>query len=1576
MIRRSPFSARRDAVMRHLGCRAVPRTALWALASLLCAAPLALAGDAPGSLKDPYRDAYRGYKPGFVAQVWETRVFGRWRASDKEMRLSTEPSFFTLNMIHEDSRANALVTAALEKEAQSRYDDARAMYQIVIDKYPQALYRVSRYGVFVPISQYCQRRLLNFPAARLEAYRTLYDPRAREAFERARRKHSLIGLSEIVDGMLATSYGGEAIVELGNASLDTGHFLAALERFNTVREFFPYPELRTPELSLKIHYCERTLGRSPARFRPPKQASRLSSAQLAGLRRSVAAARYDKPPFHSQMASAPHRASDDHTLFPPSTDPLAVRNPVWEHRLPGSRHDFFVYAQPVVTENSVIYRHKNIVYCRSILTGEPRWINDLGGRATWQNWHERQYPQEDVLVQDGLVFTTVSKGGPSLVALDEVTGQLRWAYGPMVASTREEARLRFESAPAGGPTTVYAGYVLDNIEGDTHTDSEYGLVAFESATGRLRWRRPLSRLAPGKFAAGFAEQRRNRIRSFTSPPLYHQGTVYYNTNAGAVAALDSLSGRVKWLMHYPYHPGVHDATRQFGSGGGRVKYSAVFFRPHNPMFWYNQRPLVVGEHLYTLPVDSPFLLCLDRGTGKVVWSKPKGTVGSAHLLGPIRSGELVLVYTGRNKRIRAQDTPRPVQLIDPQTGQTVWGSDDLVPRDPQPVMKYRAHVRRGVDFGMGANDWWHEVAARPLITRDGRLHVVSFFYLGYPIFGWCINLGVVDLPGRKIVAQRRYYSGELVAAAGRLISSVCPREVAALEELPHKDARVRSFIRVGKEIMADSVPENREAPFLPFSRVTFRRYGVPFELRFGCRSVSMVYERAAVQQALAGRTDPESDFARAELALAASQLDDASARLKECLRRVSSEDLDFRALIRQQLFRVRKRLARSAIRAGQRDLELEHGLGMSRTASTLAEEIETLFALADAYERRGETGAAARALRSVIAAYGHHEYPVAPVAVREPAPVLAAADQVVAKAGSFAENPFYSEEMQRSLALSRRGLPLYFSAVSPLPKPLTVRAGELAAARLVRLRDRSAAFAAEFETLAGRELAGRAAEEQLYRLWEFPGTAAAQKVLDDLFRRAAALEGAAGRQRRWRLADTARICRLRVPEAQRARVTAPPDVVHTVAIDPAAPVRRRNLAEAEGINWLVLERRGDRSRHANLLFLGGRVRKRLDNKFVLRWFDLATGDRVWEQTNLRLRGKGQEPGFFEAFVHGDIVVFHGLYDVLAYDLRGKESVLRWRYRVPFDFETKHALLSGDLLILSGKSETVALVVPTASPAGEVAWQVKERGDLYTAPYFHGDRLVCVRKMPFNVTVRYRATGKLIGRLDLPDLSMHTLHPLLEQAGPRALPIAHDGKHLVVTDGWYYILLDIERMATVWKRLIDSNDLTREPAMRLALKGDYLAVLKEDYDQKVIYMLSSRTGEVLWHTDPKRARSPQPMHSLLIEGDHVYGIGVHPGQGFFLVGRHCETGQRLFRTEQTGYQSRVAVRMAPRSYGGHVVVTVRDRQDFELKAFDLRTGRHLRTLKAKGVAPFGVHGRVSATAQNGRLVLLSKDKLSF
>ena len=78
-----------------------------------------------------------------------------------------------------------------------------------------------------------------------------------------------------------------------------------------------------------------------------------------------------------------------------------------------------------------------------------------------------------------------------------------------------------------------------------------------------------------------------------------------------------------------------------------------------------------------------------------------------------------------------------------------------------------------------------------------------------------------------------------------------------------------------------------------------------------------------------------------------------------------------------------------------------------------------------------------------------------------------------------------------------------------------------------------------------------------------------------------------------------------------------------------------------------------------------------------------------------------------------------------------------------------------------------------------------------------------------------------------------------------------------------------------------------------------------------------------------------------------------------------------------YQGKPKVRLRPRGYGDHVVVEVQQGRRFELRVFDVRAkGKLVHTVGAKGDGVFGQHGRVSATVQHGRAILLSKDKLAM
>jgi len=164
------------------------------------------------------------------------------------------------------------------------------------------------------------------------------------------------------------------------------------------------------------------------------------------------------------------------------------------------------------------------------------------------------------------------------------------------------------------------------------------------------------------------------------------------------------------------------------------------------------------------------------------------------------------------------------------------------------------------------------------------------------------------------------------------------------------------------------------------------------------------------------------------------------------------------------------------------------------------------------------------------------------------------------------------------------------------------------------------------------------------------------------------------------------------------------------------------------------------------------------------------------------------------------------------------------------------------------------------------------------------------------------------------------HPLIDN-GPRELPIAHDGKQLAVSDSAYYLMLDVEKMKVAWKRLIDANDMSRLPPMRFELNGDYFAVVKQDYDAKTIHMLSARTGDILWRTDPKVPTSPQPIYSMVIRDGKLYGIRPHAGQGFYFVGWTAKRERPCsLRTSRPGTEE------SPRSGSGLTSMEMRSLRD--------------------------------------------------
>ena len=72
-------------------------------------------------------------------------------------------------------------------------------------------------------------------------------------------------------------------------------------------------------------------------------------------------------------------------------------------------------------------------------------------------------------------------------------------------------------------------------------------------------------------------------------------------------------------------------------------------------------------------------------------------------------------------------------------------------------------------------------------------------------------------------------------------------------------------------------------------------------------------------------------------------------------------------------------------------------------------------------------------------------------------------------------------------------------------------------------------------------------------------------------------------------------------------------------------------------------------------------------------------------------------------------------------------------------------------------------------------------------------------------------------------------------------------------GQFYLAVDLAKRELRWKRLIDDSDWFAGP-MRFYLHEPYLLVLKKDFDVPALYLLDTKTGNIVWHKKDAGDRS--------------------------------------------------------------------------------------------------------------------------
>ncbi len=588
-------------------------------------------------------------------------------------------------------RADATVARHFERfnefTASGQWDEAVETLRQVMETSGSKLWGVTDRR-FISVRDYGQLQLVSLPPEALALYRHRIDPVAKRWYDEglARRDRHL--LLKVVDEALASSWGDNALFVLGEMALESADYAGARAYWEKIIPVEPPAD--TPRTWLCVADTDLDLATVRARLvlvsilegsldrarEELAQFTRLHPAargRLGGEERDYAEAlsgllaeaaswpAQPSSPNWATFAGSPRRnqqavAASENTVpswrvkirpAPPAHHSLwgtgmPARRVAEDARAPLSYH-------PVLAGDLLLVNNQIEILAFDAATGKPAWghedaqiYRDQFDEAVHANYNPPNnlgVPRFTMTVKAGKLYARMgpsvthrpqepSPTAPSgyLVCLDlEAEGRLMWRTVP---DGREWA---FEGSPVSDGANVYVVMRRSDILPQVH------VACFDAQNGSLRWRRFLS-AAETPARSSFFETTHNLL-------TLNRDTLYCNTNLGAVAALSTHDGQIRWVSLYP-------RDRQ----GDLLQPEPHWCRDLNPCL-YDRGTLLVA------PSDSRRIVAFDATTGQILWQTGPEVNDVVHLLGV--AGNQLIASGNKLYWISLDDEPGRVKHVWP-----------------------------------------------------------------------------------------------------------------------------------------------------------------------------------------------------------------------------------------------------------------------------------------------------------------------------------------------------------------------------------------------------------------------------------------------------------------------------------------------------------------------------------------------------------------------------------------------------------------------------------------------------------------------------------------------------------------------------------------------------------------------------------------------------------------------------------------------------------------------------------------------------------------------------------------------
>ena len=180
-----------------------------------------------------------------------------------------------------------------------------------------------------------------------------------------------------------------------------------------------------------------------------------------------------------------------------------------------------------------------------------------------------------------------------LAAYDSITGKLKWHRAAREDASHSKFEVGFMAAPVPGGKLVYV---------PINDSGSLWLMALDPDDGHTVWKSFLCDEPVGGCSPWA-----------TVGVAYAGGDVYVGTGAGIVAALDAISGTLRWVLRYERTGFQNNQMTPYGlSQQARVSG------------WHEDVVVPEGRALVVMASDSDILFAVDRRTGELLWDSPRG----------------------------------------------------------------------------------------------------------------------------------------------------------------------------------------------------------------------------------------------------------------------------------------------------------------------------------------------------------------------------------------------------------------------------------------------------------------------------------------------------------------------------------------------------------------------------------------------------------------------------------------------------------------------------------------------------------------------------------------------------------------------------------------------------------------------------------------------------------------------------------------------------------------------------------------------------------------------------------------